>query len=48
MNMQLKELSVSSMLCTGLSILAKVCFTIPVDTASVQDYFSQMKKIKPN
>ena len=48
-NEQLKELSTNSMLktmCLSLSVLAKICLTIPVGTASVERSFSQMKKIK--
>ena len=46
---QLKELSTNSMMQTmfpNLSILANVCLTIPVGTASVERSFSQMKMIK--
>ena len=49
MNEQLKELSPSSMLetmCPSLSILAKVCLTLPEGTASVERFFSQIKMIK--
>ena len=49
MNEQLKELSTSSMLetvCPSLSILAKVCPTLPVGTASVERSFSKMNMIK--
>ena len=46
---QLKELSTNSMMQTmfpNLSILANVCLTIPVGTASVERSFSHMKMIK--
>ena len=49
MNDQLKELSTCPMLetrCPSLGILAKVCLTLPVGTASVERSFLQMKKIK--
>ena len=42
---QLKELSTNSMIQTmfpNLSILANVCLTIPVGTASVERFFSHM------
>ena len=46
---QLKELSTNSMMQTmfpNLSILANVCLTIPVGTASVERSFSNMKMVK--
>ena len=46
---QLKELSTNSMMQTmfpNLSILANVCLTIPVGTASVERSFSHMKMVK--
>ena len=46
---QLKELSTYSMMQTmfpNLSILANVCLTIPVGTASVERSFSHMKMVK--
>ena len=46
---QLKELSTNSMMQTmfpNLSILANVCLTIPVGTASVEGSFSHMKMVK--
>ena len=46
---QLKELSTNSMMQTmfpNLSILANVCLTIPVGTASVERSFSHMKTVK--
>ena len=46
---QLKELSTNSMMQTmfpNLSILANVCLTIPVGTASVERSFSHMKIVK--
>ena len=49
MKEQLKELSTNSMLETmfpNLSVLAKVCLSIPVGTASVERSFSHMKMIK--
>ena len=50
MNEQLKELSTNSMLetmCPSVSVLAKICVTIDVGTASVECSLSQMKMIKP-
>ncbi len=46
---QLKQLSTNSIMETmfpNLSILAKVCLTIPVGTASVERCLSHMKVIK--
>ena len=46
---QLKELSTNSMMQTmfpNLSILANVCLTIPIGTASVERSFSHMKMVK--
>ena len=46
---QLKEFSTNSMMQTmfpNLSILANVCLTIPVGTASVEGSFSHMKMVK--
>ena len=46
---QLKELSTNSMMQTmfpNLSILANVCLTIPIGTASVERSFSYMKMVK--
>ena len=45
---QLKELSTNSMMQTmfpNLSILANVCLTIPVGTASVERSFSQIQMV---
>ena len=45
MNEQLNKLSTSSMLetlCPSLSILVRVCLTLPVGTASVERSFLQM------
>ena len=49
MNEQLKELFTNLMLetmCPSLSVLAKICLTIPVATASLERLISQMKMIK--
>ena len=49
MNEQLKELSTDSMLetmCPSLSMLAKICLTVPLGTVSVECSFSQMKMKK--
>ena len=49
MKVQLKELTTNDMLKTmfpDLNVLAGVCLTIPVGTASVERSFSQMKMIK--
>ena len=46
---QLKEFSANSMMQNifpNLSILANICLTIPVGTASVERSFSHMKMIK--
>ena len=46
---QLQELSSHEMLVTmfqNLNVLANICLTIPVSTASVERSFSQMKMIK--
>ena len=50
MKLQLKELTTNSMLIAmfpNLSIIANICLSIPVGTASVEWSFSQMKIIKP-
>ena len=49
MKAQLKELTTNSMLITmflNLSVIANICLSIPVGTASVKWSFSQMKMIK--
>ena len=49
MKAQLKELTTNSMLIAmfpNLSIIANICLSIPVGTASVERSFSQMKMIK--
>ena len=49
MKAQLKELTTNSVLIAmfpNLSIIANICLSIPVGTASVERSFSQMKMIK--
>ena len=49
MKAQLKELTTNSMLIAmlpHLSVIANICLSIPVGTASVERSFSQMKMIK--
>ena len=49
MKVQLKELTMNSMLIAmfpNLSIIANICLSIPVGTASVERSFSQIKMIK--